>query len=565
MGAPAKGEPQTQGLPNWSLRRLSCDYAEIEVSGYGNKDLTLSAKATFDLRDLSPANLPQALHEIVFWDVQARVNPAKDPVLVLDQLKLGWTFDGILQTRHLASLAIQGGRLAVGDDLQKLAHPADSQSAAAPAAPAKKETAWTIDALKLADVQVRMRDEKKNIPNASFALNTSLVGVTLGDAASNLGEAEQTVEIADLEIPARLDPFSKVLTVRSMFIRFSLAGLVRKELESIAILSPTVYVSEDLFDYMDDAKSAAASPDAAKKSDNTGWTVKDVRIDFGKLVIGSGGRPQYGVPLGFHTRIQNVALDNLAALKLDGALRVPEQNYSFESYQIEFVTKRKDGKGGELRFSYPPEKNESNLVGTVFLDDIRWRQYSASDAWLSITFDRQGINGLFGTKAYEGYVSGGFSFFFESDSPWVGWVAGKGIDTQSFTDVVSPQNFRMTGPLDFKVQTNASGKQIERVKGDFVLRSKGKMEIRKLDAMMADIPDTWSQIKQSSTRIALQTLRDYPYDSGRGDFWFVDSQGVFQMRLDGPLGKRSFGVVLHADDTKQGRWQDTVIGKEKAP
>lgn len=558
MGAPAKGEAQKKPLPDWTLRRLVCDYAELQISGYGNENLAFSAKATFDLKDLSPAKLPEALHEITLWNILARPDPEKDPILRVDLVRLGWTFDGVLQKRTVASIDVKGGDLVVGDELQQLVNSqqaADPQPAS-PAPPA--DTAWKIDALKIAGIQVRLDKGTAGIVNGNFELNTELTAITLSQAAGNLASEEQVIELADIEIPSRLDPFSKVLTVRSIFLRFSLAGVLRKELESVAILSPTIYVSEDLFSYMDDAKSAtqpAADPanPAAKKE--PGWTIKDARIDFGKLVIGAGGQPQYGLPLGFHTRLENVALDNLAALKIDGALRIPERAYTFDSYQLEFTTERKDGKGGELRFSYPPEKNESNLVGTVFLDDIRWRQYRAGDAWLSITFDHEGINGEFGMRAYRGYVSGGFSFFFESETPWVGWIAGKGIDTQRFTDVVSPQNFRMTGPMDFKLQTNALGKRIDRIKGDFSLAQKGKMEIRKLDDMLARIPDTWTNIKKSSTRIALDALRDYPYDKGAGDFWFVDKQGIFKLRLEGPTGKRNFDIVLHADDTGDGRWK----------
>ena len=42
---------------------------------------------------------------------------------------------------------------------------------------------------------------------------------------------------------------------------------------------------------------------------------------------------------------------------------------------------------GDLRFSYPPEKAISNVVGTVKIKSLRWRQYLATDAWISATFE----------------------------------------------------------------------------------------------------------------------------------------------------------------------------------
>ena len=81
------------------------------------------------------------------------------------------------------------------------------------------------------------------------------------------------------------------------------------------------------------------------------------------------------------------------------------------------------------------------------------------------------------------------------------------------------------------------------------------MVIRKIDDLLARIPTTWHLLKQSSTRIALETLRDFDYTKGGGDFWFVGSQGVLRLKLQGPTGSRNFETVLHAEDTPQGRWK----------
>jgi len=91
--------------------------------------------------------------------------------------------------------------------------------------------------------------------------------------------------------------------------------------------------------------------------------------------------------------------------------------------------------------------------------------------------------------------------------------------------------------------------------GEFQTPRPGRMVIKKLDDMLARIPDTWNLLKQSSTRIALKALRDFEYDEGSGKFWFVNSQGILQLKLQGPQGSRTFDVVLHSDDTPQGRWK----------
>jgi len=172
-----------------------------------------------------------------------------------------------------------------------------------------------------------------------------------------------------------------------------------------------------------------------------------------------------------------------------------------------------------------------------------------------VTFDEKGINGSFGGKVYRGDVSGGFSFFFQSDSPWIGWVSGRGISLRQFTNVIAPQNFQMSGPLEFRLQMDAQGHKIDRVLGEFRVTKPGRMVIGKIDDLIAMIPSTWNLVKQSSTRIALETLRDFDYTKAGGDFWFVQLQGVLRLALQGPTGSRNFDVVLHADDSPQGRWK----------
>jgi hypothetical protein len=67
-----------------------------------------------------------------------------------------------------------------------------------------------------------------------------------------------------------------------------------------------------------------------------------------------------------------------------------------------------------------------------------------------VTFDEKGINGAFGGETYRGDVGGGFSFFFQADSPWIGWVSGRNVALRELTNVLAPQNFQMSGPLEFR-------------------------------------------------------------------------------------------------------------------
>jgi hypothetical protein len=539
----AKGSG-TAGIP-WAVRRLVCDYGELNIAGFGPSGLAIHTKFCFDLKNFSPATAPVEPHELALWDLTAATH-SDIPFLRLDLIRTRFDLEGLIKNQTVGSLALEGGSLVFGKSLREIfagpKTPDDSSHGSS------VQGSWIFGALDIRRIAVRLDDERPGVSDITFALNTSLKNLPLSQSASSLGSEEQLVEIANFEILSPLDPFAKVLTLDSIFLRFTLAGLLRREIDSLTILGPNIFVGADLFWYMDDMQKRIGTNIGGDSE--PGWKIKTLGIEYGRLTLGSGGQKQYGLPLSFRTTAQDVAFDNLAALKLQAILEIPPQRYVFDSYQLEFTSEK-----GELRFAYPPEKKVNNLVGTVRLKSIRWRQYKASDSYVSVTFDRSGINGTFGGKVYRGETWGGFSFFFSPDSPWIGWLSGKGVSLREVTNIISPQNFQLTGPMDFRLQMDARGRNIERVLGELRATKPGTMVIGKIDDLLAKIPPTWNVIKQSSTRIALQTLRDFEYNKASGDFWFVESQGQVRLTLQGPTGSRNFEIVLHADDSPQGRWK----------
>jgi len=535
---PAGGSSKTG--PAWTVRRIVCDYGELNVMGYGDPKLSVQTKFAFDFQNFSLASDRTQKHEMILWSLSAAVDQAP-PFCSLDVVRLGFDFAGISQGHLIDSLRVQGGSLVVGDSLRKLFGGAPS--------PAGNEP-WKLGEAVIENVAVRLDDNRPEIPDITFALNTTFQNVPLSQVARGLGDQEQKVEIANIEVLSPADPLAKVFTLQSITLDFSLKGLLHREINSIAVHAPTIHVGPDLFWYMDDMQKRLLAPDDPPAPAGLGWKIHQLTVESGQLVIGGNGHRKYGVPLSFHASAEDVALDDLASLKFQFALEIPEQRYVFDSYQLEFSSQ-----GGDLRFAYPPDENRKNLVGKIFLSDVHWRQYRSSDAWVAVTFDKQGINGEFGGKAYKGYVSGGFSFFFEANSPWIGWIAGKRIDLREFTDVISPQNFRMTGPLDFRLQLDAQARDIDRIRADFQAAKPGKMIIGKLNDLLGNIPSTWNSLKQGSTRIALEALKDFDYTRGDGDLWIVRSQGILRLKLQGPTGSRNFDIVLHADDSPEGKWK----------
>lgn len=545
-------------LSGWVLDRFVCDFGELYIEEYGAPGLRVSARFAFDWEHLgADSESREHPRRLVLWAIAAslRDNYA-EPFLSVDLGEVDFSIGELLSQRAVRAVLVRGGHLALGEDLRRLFPAADPEEEPAPAPqPPDEEETWRITLLEIRDIATGVEDPRPEFSRITFNLNSTLTEIPLTNLAGALGAELQTVELANLEILSPIDPMVRVITLRSVFVRFALAQLLEQRIAQVVILSPTIYLNEDLFIYMERMRETFgadddAPPTAAVADDAPAWAIDRLRVDFGRLVLGGGRRGELGLPLEFETTIDNIALDNLAALKLDAALHIKETSYAFPALQLELTDL-----GGTLNFAYPPDRDPSNLVQVLQLAALRWRQFDADDLWLSATFEKGGVSAFFGGRAYGGYLTGGVAYFFQPTSRWVGWVYGSTVDLAALTDVLAPQNLRLTGPADFSIQADALGNSIERVRGD-LRADPGRMVITKLDDLLANIPPDWTALKSSSTRIALETLRDFDYDSGRCDFWFVQSQGVIDLRLQGPTGSRNFEVYIHADETTDGLWKN---------
>ncbi|MFZ9932612.1 MAG: hypothetical protein ACO3G9_05360 [Chthoniobacterales bacterium] len=526
----------------WEIGEVAIIRGHLWLAQFGDPALDISVNVDGVLQRVGPS-APEQIHELDLSRAYVAVYENGTPVPLFGAGRMGARVSiGGLVGRKLHFLRVDQGWLLAGSGLQTLASPAAS---AAPAPARADGGAFVLQVLDLVALQIDTGEFSGSLPRMSLTVNTALRDVALGAASGELAEKVHQIEFDEVQIMSPLDPLKKVVTIRTLFAGFSFAGLARGEIERLSVLGPNIYVGESLFEYMRIGEAADAAPSGTPGE----WLVKELEVNFGRLTIAVAGRSQIGLPLGFETRARNLSLSSLAGLNLDLLLTIPSDDYDFPSYDLSLHNVR-----GEVRLNFPPHAETNNLVDVVRCERARWRNFTGRDLWISVTFDLQGIHGLFGGAAYGGYVSGGFGFFLSPESPWTGWVTGTGLDLDRLTADGAPQHFTMTGRADASVQINGSAARIERLEGSLTGRGKGRMVVNKLNDMLAAIPPEWWSVKRDLTRVSLETLRDFDYDSASADFWFVADRGKARVRMRGPAGSRNIDLVLHGDGTGSGVW-----------
>jgi hypothetical protein len=71
------------------------------------------------------------------------------------------------------------------------------------------------------------------------------------------------------------------------------------------------------------------------------------------------------------------------------------------------------------------------------------------------------------------------------------------------------------------------------------------LRIGKIDDLIKELPGDWSGVKRGLSRISLEALRDFAYDTGHGDFRFQGLNGALHLDFRGPTGGRKIEVNFH--------------------
>jgi hypothetical protein len=525
---PSAARPSAAPAGGWTVGRLVTHDGRLGMAASDTLP-NLSAAFAFDLRELGADRDRSARPQrIRVRDLRLRF-PNRPTSLVLDDARLDFTVAGLLEHRRLAGLRVDRGLLVLDRALR------DQLSARGGGQPSAG-TGWSLDVLDVGQLGIRLSDLGSQIPDVTLLIHTRLTDVPLGARGLAKARTPQRIELSNLTLDSPLDPFRPVVHVGSIFVEFTLADLIEHQLASIAVVSPTIYLGEDLIWYMNATRGAAAAAPAGQP-----WTVRSLRADLGKIVITFQGVNRASLPLDFRTDARNVILGDLATLRLAAALQVPRQSYTFPGLDLAL-----NGVEGELRFDYPPGRARENVVNTLRVEAIRWRDYVVHDGWLAATFDQKGVNGTLGGSAYDGYVNGGVSVPFGPGS-MAGWAACTDLDLAPLAATVGGESVAMTGLVNLEGAVDVLGDRIDRARAALDFERPGLLSLPALDRLLDKLPPGTVSWHRDLARIAVETFRDFPYATGSGKLTFADRRGEAHLGLAGERGKRQFDVYYHED------------------
>ena len=530
----------------WMLERLTLTggRASLDLAGAPLVQARFAAQLGDDL--LPPREPGELQAGVDFTDIAVRARgTGLEPFLRVPAVRTKFRLPEVQRDRRVASVQVEGFDFRFNKAFRDLIAAAEKPAlpAGGKAAPDKPASPFRIGELLVTDGSIHLDDLGLGLPSIGCRVNTTFRNLALAPEAGAGGQELQTIELSRIALTSPLDPFVSVMSLETIFVRFTLAGIWRREIEEVAIIRPRIDIGPDLFWYIDRVQKTEPAPgEAAPSVADAGpdWLIKKFSATSGQLFLALEGHSEVALPMPFSSHAENLNFRKLADLRLKLSIEMPEQDYHYPGYELALR-----GVAGRVEFSLPPTQGANNVVNTLRLREVRWKQFRGSDCYVAVTYDERGIYGHLGGKGYGGVVNGQFNLLLGPSSPWTGWLSGTRIELKPITDALAPEKLALSGPANFHLSASARGPQIEQVTGDFSATRGGALRIGKIDDLIKELPGDWSGVKRGLSRISLEALRDFAYDTAHGDFRFHGREGALRLDLRGPAGSRKFAFDFH--------------------
>jgi hypothetical protein len=561
-------------LDQLHFNHLAITDGEVRVAGKWGAPFT--AETSFSVTTLeSPASsaTPSSLHTL---SIAATRLIATDntplPVAQVGQFQVTARLPELLTERRLESLSLDGGQVAFGEALIAILDPGKTPSApkppqqpASPTAAARVQVPyappkkWTAGQVSINDLSITLQKIAPGLPPLTFAVQFQAKDTPLEPEGLVENVEAQRIELTSLTIPAPYGSLRPVARLDTIFIHFTLDGLLRQRIQRVEILNPTLYIGEPLFWYVDYYRKFAAGEirpglekmalasaandialNAVSQALSTAaipaksWGIDELAVHGGKLILAPKGVPLPGFrqpfPFSFSTRLESG--------QLDAVFDIPSDNYPLPDIDLEFI-----GMKGQVRFNLPLRDVDNNLTETFEVDQIRWKQLHIENAHLSVTYDMNGIYGKFGGEAYEGYIEGGFDVYLNDAYTWDGWIAATDVLTTEITQKLTPAYFLLEGKVRGSLIAAGDSKELYQADITCSNATSGRFSIAALNDMLDTLPPKVSAtLTDQITRIGLETLRDFDYETVEAKGRFHGREGNGYLKIFGPTGSRQFEI-----------------------
>lgn len=463
------------------------------------------------------------------------------PVLALESVEAVAVLPEMWRSRRLESLKVKGGQVEVGDALMTLF------SGDAAVVEEKVDAAaerWIAAEVDVAALGVTIMSLAPGLPPVRFDVEFAAKETPLDlDGLAENAEPQRIV-LSQLRIPSPYEPLRTVAEMDVIHVNYTLDGLLHRRIDKVEIVSPLLYVGEDLFWYVEsyrkfmdgEAPKADLSfgPPLPPKPTAPGWKVETLAVSDGHLILAPKGVPLAGFgrpfPFSFTSKLESG--------QLEAVFEIPSDDYTLKELKLAFR-----GMKGNVQFNLPLKDRSNNLTETFTVDQIRWKELHVEQAHLSVTYDSAGIYGQFGGQAYDGYMNGAFDVYLDDVFTWDGWVTGVDVDLGPLTKVLFPGYLLLEGKADTKVIATGNMNELYQGDAEFTNRSRGKFSIEALNDMIAELPPVRrGDIADQITRIGLETLRDFEYESIDGKARMYGREGSGHLRFTGPHGARKIDI-----------------------
>jgi len=560
----------TEANPWWkALSFAALELADGQVEVLANAPKPVDAKARLNITtEVDAAGQP--VHRIRFEDFSAKLPTLSRlpfPVATAGMMEGVVRLPEMWQQHRVEELRLEGASIEAGESLMGLFEPVKTVTPGPAAASAPlvvtKDSPWHVGHLEVSQSTITIANMVPGLPTLKFGVAFAVEDSPLfaDDLARNI--VPQRVELANIIIPSPYEPLRPVSELDSVFIHFTLDGIMRKEIEKVEIVSPTLYVGEDLFWYVDyyrkyAAENSTAGPNspavatvgadqvaeklaaevitAEPAASDAAWSVKRLQVHSGKLVLAPKGKRLKGFREPFPFNIDT----ELVQGRMEATLDIPKDTYTLEQYKLEFV-----GTRGHVSFNLPLKQKDNNMVETFEVDSIRWKDMRTGKAFLSVTYDALGIYSKFGAEAYDGYVNGEVNIYLDDNYHWDGWLGAKNVKTHDITKALTPGAFMMDGVVEATLVAQGSKDELYQADGSFKNHTPGTFSISALNDLVKDLPGDWTALEKQITQMGVETFRDFAYDTADAKCRLYGREGNGHLHFIGPKGSRKFDINVY--------------------